>query len=91
LAKSLDAGTVLLAYRVGAKESSAFVVRSVDGRAEVAAVPLPVTAQQVWDLVDAFREACANPRRRWTRAGADLREAVFDPAVRHIPPGPRTW
>jgi len=87
LAKSLDAGTVLLAYRVGAKESSAFVVRSVDGRAEVAAVPLPVTAQQVWDLVDAFREACANPRRRWTRAGADLREAVFDPAVRHIPAG----
>ena len=85
IAAGLADGTVLLAYRLGAKRSYAFVVRTRSGKAEVQATTLEITADQVWELVDTFREACANPRRRWTRAGEALREAVLDPVLAEIP------
>lgn len=89
LAAALPPHTAVLAYRVGEQASAAFVLHAVDGRAAVEAVQLPLGALEVWELVDTFREACANPRRRWTKAGADLREAVFDPIAAKLPAGTR--
>lgn len=86
LAADLTADTALIEYCLGTEESVAFVVTAA-GEVRVTAVTLKVTAQQAWELADAFRSACANPRRRYAAPGGEAYDALVAPVLEQVPAG----
>ncbi len=84
LAAVLPADAALLAYQLGDQQSYGFVVTN-RGQIAVEAAILPLGASAVWDLSEAFRSACANPRRRWQTRGQEAQEALLAPLLKHVP------
>lgn len=86
LAGTLPADTALVEYLVGQNDTVAFVVTN-QGGVKVQAVPLGLRAGAVWDEVDAYRGALANPRRKYRQRGLEVSAALMQPCLARLPAG----
>ncbi len=88
-AAALPADTALLQYAFSTNNAFCFAVTQADGRAAVTAHEVRTGEGNLAVAVTRFREACANPRRRYRAEAAALYDTLLRPVLAALPAGIR--
>lgn len=84
---ALPADTALLQYAAGVDRGFLFVITNTAAGRDAKAYQVVAENESISDELAAFREACANPRRRYKSQAAALYDRLIRPAQADLPEG----
>jgi len=86
-AHELPPDTALFQYATGVDRGFLFVLTNAGAGRDAKAYQVVNEDETITDELAAFREACANPRRRYKSQGAALYDRLVRPALAELPEG----